>query len=200
MKIKTSYRITLLGLVTLAVLANYSHPIEAKKKKPETIYEISGVARSGGTATRIEVRLFKWTTDEERETAKKVLSDGGNTGLYDHWDGLDAIGRFRLTNQPDAELKYAYRTESEGKVHIVLGTDRPIGFGEAGGSARSSRYILTLIKFEVDAETGKKGEGRIMAGARFVYDEEAGRMVPEAYAGQPILVGSVSVKEPTEEN
>jgi hypothetical protein len=29
----------------------------------------------------------------------------------------------------------------------------------------SSRYVITLILFEVDAETGKKGEGRIMAGA-----------------------------------
>jgi hypothetical protein len=200
MKIRTSYRITLLGLVTLALLANYSHPIEAKKKKPETIYEISGVARTGGKSTSIKVRLFKWTTDEERETAKKVLSESGNTGLYDHWDGLDAVGRLRIPNQMDAELKYAYRTESEGKLHIILGSDRPIGFGEAGGSTRSSRYVLTLIKFEVDAETGKKGEGRIMAGARFLYDEEAGRMIPEAYAGQPILVGSVSIKEPKQED
>ncbi len=200
MKIKTSYRITLLGLVTLAVLANYSQPFAAKGKKPKTIYEISGVARTGGKSTTIQVRLYKWTTDEERETTKKVLSDSGNTGLYDHWDGLDAIGRLRIPNHMDADLKYAYRTESEGKVHIVLGTDRPIGFGEAGGSARSSRYILTLIKFEVDAETGKKGEGRIMAGARFLYDEEAGRMIPEAYAGQPILVGAVEVKEPKQKD
>jgi len=195
MKIKTSYRITLLGLVALAVLANYSQPLEAKKKK-QPIYEISGVARHGGKATSIQVRLYKWTTDEERETAKKVLSEGGNTGLYDHWHGLDAIGRLRIPNHMEAELKYAYRTESEGKVHIVLGSDRPIGFGEAYGSTRSGRYVLTLIKFEVDAETGKKGEGRIMAGARFMYDEETGRMKPEAYVGQPILVGSVSVKEP----
>ena len=75
---------------------------------------------------------------------------------------------------------------------IVLATDRRIGFAENFRSARTLDYNVSLIVLNLDEEG--QGDGQLMLGAQFEWDEANEQVVITHFASEPIRLTRVRVR------
>ena len=75
---------------------------------------------------------------------------------------------------------------------VVLATDRRIGFAESWRSARTLDYNVTLIVLNLD-ENGQ-GDGQLMLGAVFAWDEANEQLIIESFASEPIRLTRVRMR------
>ncbi len=175
MKNKLSIRPTLV-LLAVALLATASGPALAEEKK-EAIEKFTGRAFSldRGEAAFLDIVIEEWTTPEERQALIQTFLDGGSKALYDALEHQSRKGYLKLPNTLGYDMQYAWQVEVEGKRHIVLASNRPMGFLELARNSRSTDYNVSLVVLEIDPETGE-GEGNAAGGAELSLDEETGRL------------------------
>ncbi len=137
-----------------------------------------------GASSNLDIVIYEWTTPEERQALLQTFVDGGSDKLYDALQDQDEKGYVKAPRTLAYDMKYAFQFEVEGKRRIVLATDRPLGFIELTRASRSLDYNVSLIVFEVDAETGE-GEGFAMGGVELSVDKETGRITIEHTGTQP---------------
>ena len=101
---------------------------------------------------------------------------------------LDAVqkikpraGFIRTTTSLGWDIQFARMTDlPSGGKRIVFATDRPIGFGEARNSTRSSDYEFMLCEVRLGANG--KGEGKLAAAAKITWDKDKKQVEIENYA------------------
>ena len=75
---------------------------------------------------------------------------------------------------------------------IVLATDRRIGFAETWRSSRTLDYNVSLIILNLDEEG--RGDGQIMLGAQFEWDEANEQVIITNFASEPIRLTRVRLR------
>jgi len=185
--------------VTMTVLVLIALPVVADQDSlPLNIdavaVNMSNVGPRG--QVRLQIRVDRWSTDEERakliEALKAQSGRRGDRELADSLFGKESVGTIRETGTLAYDLRYSRLLPSEAGRMIVLATDRRIGFAESWRSARTLDYNVSLIVLSLD-ETGR-GEGQIMLGAQFSWDEANSQVVIENYASEPIRLTNVRVR------
>lgn len=144
--------------------------------------------------TRLQIQVDRWSTDEERATLMEALAS--QTGrardrqLADTLFSKDPVGRIREQARLGEDLRYSRSFVAEdGSRQIILATDRRLAFAEAWRSSRTLDYNVTLIILDLDAEG--QGEGQLLLGAEFVWDEDQNQVVITNFASEPIRLTSV---------
>jgi hypothetical protein len=79
-----------------------------------------------------------------------------------------------------------------GGYQVIAATDRPIGFAESWRSSRTLDYNVSLIVLEMDSEG--KGEGQLMLGAEFRWDQKNNQVVITNFASEPIRLTRVRLQ------
>ena len=142
---------------------------------------------------RLQITIKRWSTDEERAKILEVLKNqSGRRDLANTLFGKESVGTIRETGDLAYDLRYARLISSEGAHMVVMATDRPIGFAETWRSSRTLDYNVSLVILSVDDEG--RGEGQIMLGAEFSWDEANNQLVIENFASQPIRLTSVRMR------
>ena len=143
----------------------------------------------------VEIVITRWSTDAERDRLTAVLMDKGPEALLGALRATRRVGYFRTPNSLGYDLHFAWNaSEAEGGRHIVLATDRPIGFWEAANQPRSINYPFTLVELRLNRE----GEGKMSIAAKITANKEFHLIEMEDYALQPVRLTSVkSVRTPT---
>ena len=143
---------------------------------------------------RLQIRVDRWSTEEERARLLEALSS--QTGrardrqLADTLFGKESVGTIREQQSLAEDLRYSRSLPTpEGGRQIILATDRPIGFAESWRSSRTLDYNVSLVILNLDAEG--KGEGQLMLGAEFVWDEAKQQVVITNFSSEPIRLTSV---------
>lgn len=147
-----------------------------------------------GTA-RLDIVVNRWSTEEERAellAALKGQSGRGSRELPNTLFRQESVGTIREVQNVANDLRYSRRIVGEQGQKIILATDRPLGFAEVWRASRTLDYNVTLVVLELDAEG--KGEGLIMLGAEFAWDEEENQIVITHFATQPIRLTSVALR------
>jgi len=146
--------------------------------------------------TRLQVRVTRWSTPEERATLMEALKANQgrfNRELANTLFDKESVGTIREIQRLSYDLRYSRSVPTaEGGQQILLATDREIAFAESWRSSRTLDYNVTLIILNVDAEG--KGEGQILLGVDMVWNEEKNQVEIEHFSSEPIRLTSVRMR------
>jgi len=152
-----------------------------------TAVNLSNVGPRG--SARLQIRLTRWSTEEERATLMEALKQQGERSLPDALFQQDRVGTIRESQGIGENLRYSRRITTEEGQQIILATDRPLAMVEVWRSSRTRRYNVTVIILNLDAEG--RGEGQIMTGSELTWDEANDQLIIEHFASEPVRLTSV---------
>jgi hypothetical protein len=141
----------------------------------------------------VDIEIYRWTTDEERQALAQTLASKGSDALVQSMrDDKSRVGWVRLPGTVSYDLKYARAFDTDKGRQIVLATDRPVSMAEVRYDSRTLDYGLTLIAF-VMPTGGGDGEGSILAGAELELDD-SGQLTIESVSFEPLRFDGVKAK------
>jgi hypothetical protein len=162
-------------------------PAQAKEKKQVIErYEATAMNLEFGRASIMEIGIFGWNTEDQREALIEAFNEGGNEALYRALSKSDEQAFVSLPQTMGYQMRYAHQAQtSDGKRVITLATDRPIAMGEVMSGSQSQRDNVSLVVLELDPATGE-GTGEMIVGAAFGVDKKTNQLAIETIARDPI--------------
>ena len=193
-RIRSVATVSVLGLAL--ALGFSAAPLPAEEELPLNFdaiaVNLSNVGPRG--QARLQIRIDRWSSDEEREKLMEALKgqQRGGRDLANTLFSKESVGTIRELQSLAYDLRYARSAPIEGGRQIILATDRPIEFAEAWRASRTLDYNVTLIVLNVDDEG--RGDGQIMLGAEFGWNEEKNLVEIEHFSSQPIRLNNVRLR------
>jgi hypothetical protein len=154
-----------------------------------------GPAASRPSTATLTFRIERWSTDEERDTLSAILKEipdvnRMNDALLRALQRLPRVGWIRETTTLAWDLRFAQQSPlPDGGRRIVIATDRPIGFWEASNRPRSIDYPFTILELRLDKD--HRGEGKLLADTRLIFNRESNTLVLENYDIQPVRLNQI---------
>jgi hypothetical protein len=142
--------------------------LTAQGTAPRKIDTFTGttVNLNPGAGVRLQINVFKWATETEREALLAALKDKGDSGLGAGLEKAPTIGYIWDEGHLGYSLRYAQRdTLPNGGERIILLTDRPLGSWrregwKPSGHAVAPSYSFTLVELRLNKNG--RGNGRTM--------------------------------------
>lgn len=196
-------RLTHLGrnvLLVLAMTAPWSaQASSAMSRETPTPLTLTGVAvnmnstRPAAGASRVEIKIERWSLDQERQELVDALLDRGADQLLAALQETPRVGYIRTPDSVAWDLRYARETVApDGSRRIILGTDRRMTFWELSRHTRSSNYPFSVIEIRLDKNG--KGDGRMSIATKVTADRERNWIELENFSAQPVLLKNVEVE------
>lgn len=180
---------------TVVILAPLLFAATALARDPKPIETFRAFAASLGTGRTavIEIGVYRWSTDAERERLLTTLQEFGRDKLIDELQKIrPPVGYMRTPRSVAYDLYYARsRPMPDGSRRVVLATNRRVSFREVAGSSRSLQYQLTLIEIRLDSNG--KGEGKLVPAAKVTWDTREKRIEIENYSSLPVDLLDVTI-------
>ena len=190
------------AVAALGVLLSAPGSAQNAEKLDISAFAISMGTVATGANERVQIRIDRWSTAEERERLIAVMLEKGPHDLLRALQKESEKGRFSIPGLrgPDPhnlrlghELRYTWQNPlPEGGRRIVVITDRYIGFQEARNQPRSMDYPFTLIEMRVNSEG--KGEGKMAVATKITFDKKEKRVELENYSSEPVRLNALEVK------
>ena len=170
---------------------------------------ISALNISRATADLIDIRVTRWSTDEERDELVQMLESKGNHALAAALNEIEGTGWARFDprggggpgrDPRKTTLRYAREVDLGDTKEVILITNHYIGYGpdpQAADGAKLAEYPLSfvLLRFHQDDKGGwKKGIGRMFVGAKIRFDSSGGKFVIDAFPTDPVYLKDVTFK------
>jgi hypothetical protein len=168
----------------------------AREEKPIENFTAFAASLGTGRAGLVQIGIYRWSTDEERERLLTTLQEFGRDKLIDELQKIrPPVGYIRTPTSLAYDLYYARNhPASDGGRRIVLATNRRVSFREAANNTRSMQYQFTLIELHIDKNG--KGDGKIVPAAKITWDKDAKRIEIENYSALPVDLLQVTRKMP----
>jgi hypothetical protein len=171
--------------------------LRAQATTPPKMESFTGttVNLSPGAGMHLQINVFKWATETERDALLSVLQDKGDSGLGTELEKAPTIGYIWDGGHLGYSLRYAQRVpQPDGGERIILLTDRPLGSWsreawKPSGQAAASRYSFTLVELRLNKHG--RGNGKMSLAARVTTDTDAKTVTLENYAAAPVLIDAV---------
>ncbi|MCU0230862.1 MAG: hypothetical protein MUC67_05725 [Acidobacteria bacterium] len=125
------------------------------------IVNLGGVLPSG--TNTLWLTIDSWSTDEEVETLRRGLEQGGQQGLTDALATMEK-GFVRIGSSLRWPISHALSVDTPQGRKVRAVTRRPITFVETAVSARSADYSVGIVEFVIPP--GKMGEGVLIPAAQ----------------------------------
>lgn len=188
-------RIIPMGLLAVTALFAAAVLISEDEKPIET-FTCFAANMQRGSAGVIDINIYRWSTDQEREMLLTTLQEKGRDALVDALMSIrPRVGYMRTPNSIGYDLFYARNNaQPDGSRRIVVATNRRVAFNEARNNTRSMQYQLTAIEIHLDKDG--KGEGKMQPAAKISWDAKAKKIELENYNALPIDLVNVKSKTP----
>lgn len=189
----TSHRI-LIGLLALAVAVPLLQAGQMDTPLKLTAYAVNMAAtRPAAQASIVDIRIDRWSSDQERESLRDTLRSQGADNLLSALQKTPRVGFIRTPDSIAWDIHYARMTPGDdGGTRILLGTDRRMSFWELTNRERSVDYPFTIIEIRLDRNG--KGEGRMSIATKVTADDE-GDIHLEDYSAEPVRLQNVQVRK-----
>lgn len=147
--------------------------LKPPKPKPEYIQAIAqGTSMQMGRTVSVNIIIYGYSTDYDQKALIQAFAEKGNEGLNHALYKMKAKGRIAITGTLGYDLNYIRQfSMPDGSRRIRFVTDRPITFGEAWSSTRSTDYSLSGGEIILSKEKGKS-EGTILPLCKFDLNKE----------------------------
>ena len=179
--------------VTLSVPAL---PVSQDQEAPSAItfnMAAQHVGTGPGGQTPVIIQVTRWSSADERDALEEIFVADGMQALAQALRDAPEVGFIRAPSIQATgwRLRYAMMYDGgDGKRIIRLATDRPISFQEAMQRRRATwDFNVTLIELVVDEEGN--GEGTLMAGVEFAYDQTNDTFGLKSLSSQPVRLNNV---------
>jgi hypothetical protein len=147
-----------------------------------------------GSNAIVDIKVERWSTDEEREKLIVTFKEKGPEKLLDALQDLKRVGFIRLPNTLGYDLHFARQMPlPEGGNRIIIATDRRIGFQEARNQPRTIDYPFTLI--EVRLKPDGTGEGKMSVATKISYNKKENTVELENYSSEPVRLTNVKIEK-----
>jgi hypothetical protein len=146
----------------------------------------------GSGASRLLIRVERWSTEAERGRLTEALLKKGNDALLELLRDQKSVGTIRTPDSLGYDLRYAHQEPGEdGGRRIVIATDRPISYWEARNQPRTIDYPFTVIQMEID----KNGEGKGTMSYATKIIARANTIELENFTTSPVMLGDIKAKK-----
>lgn len=148
-----------------------------------------------GAGIRLQINIFKWATETERDALLAVLQEKGDSALGTGLEKVPTIGYIWDGGPLGYSLRYAHRVpQPDGGERIIVLTDRPLGsWGreawKPSGQAAAPTYAFTLIELRLNKHG--HGNGKMSLATKVTADVEARTVSLENYAAAPVVISNV---------
>ena len=189
-------RIAAMGLLAVTALFAAAVLVSEEKEKPIETFTCFAANMQRGRAGVVEINIYRWSTDQEREMLLTTLQEKGRDALIDALMSIrPRVGYMRTPNSIGYDLFYARNNpQPDGSRRVVIATNRRVAFGEAANNTRSMQYQLTAIEIHLDKDG--KGEGKMQPAAKISWDAKEKKIELENYNALPIDLVNVTAKTP----
>jgi hypothetical protein len=159
-----------------------------------TAFAVNMGAYVVGTTANVIITVNRWTPAAERDQLFTTLREKGPQGFFNAVRDARRVGTLRTPNTVGYELRFAIDDPGkDGGRHVLIGTDRPIGFYEATNRPPSYDYPLTIIEMNLGPDG--KGEGTMSVAAKLI---PAGKnVVIENFDTQPVRLNRIETRKLT---
>ena len=172
-------------------------PVLQAQATPPKMESFTGttVNLNPGGGMRLQINVFKWATETERDAVLSVLTDKSDSGLGAALEKAPTIGYIWDGGHLGYSLRYAHRVPlPDGGERIILLTDRPLGsWGreawKPSGQAAAPPYAFTLVELRLNKHG--HGNGKMSLAAKVMADTDAKTVTLENYAAAPVLIDDV---------
>jgi len=174
-----------------AAVASHGTAFAAKPVEHLTAFAVDMSNTAGRTrAGTIDIVVNRWSSDQERDTLRSALREGGTDSLLKALQKIkEPAGYIRTAGSIGYPLRFAREmASSDGGRRIIVATDRPVSFLEASTQPRTMDYPFMLIDIRLD--TNGKGQGKLMPIAK-VTESEDHVVEIENYASEPVRLTEV---------
>lgn len=140
---------------------------------------------------RVEIVIERRSTERERQRLLDSLKDDEHSQhLLDTIQTLPRVGYLQGETGRACELHYAYGVKGEdGSERVILATDRPVPFHEAGSPSERPGGPFTLIELRV--MNNGVGQGKLSLVTPTLRNASQRPMTLEEYDIEPLLLLSV---------
>jgi len=149
------------------------------KPKPEQFSAVWAIVGggAGGKTVPIDIRINRYSTDEEIKEFADILVEGGQRRLREALEKED-VGQLSATGNVGVPIAIARKFTQGEKTIIRVVTVRTLSFVELRYSGRSVDYPFTILQLEVDQEG--KGTGTAIGAASIKFNKEENTYVIES--------------------
>ncbi len=171
-----------MGILVMAVLLAASIAGFAQDKDSvETIDATAmGTSTQMGRNISVKIRIFRYSSDEERQTLTDAFLKGRSGSLAQALSKMKPAGRISLTGTVGYDLAFVRETPTPTGRKIRFVTNRKIAFGEAARGTRSQSYDLTAGEINLDDQDKGKSNGTLFPAAEFIINAD-GELQIELY-------------------
>lgn len=182
-RLHLSIAVALFGILALGRSGQAQEPALPENFTANAI--VSNNIRSG--AGVIQMRVTRWTASTERERFVSTLQSKGPEALLELLRESPRVGNIRTPDALGYPLHYAHERDADGVRHIVLATDRPIGFWEQMNQPRTIDYPFTVVQLEIGENN--RGKGTISYASKITARGDTIEI--ENFANAPIMLSDV---------
>jgi hypothetical protein len=183
----------ILAVATVVGLALF---LLAQDKPKREVFQAQAMGQSTqmGRSFNVTVNIAEYSTPEERQVLVEAFEKAGSEGLFNALEKMPSKGRIAITGTLGYDVSFVRQIPTaEGRKIRVL-TNRPITFGEAWTSSRSSDYNLSFLEFELVNEKDKS-TGVLLPACQFKIDKKTKELVVENYQNPWKLVNILNRSE-----
>jgi hypothetical protein len=183
---------TAAGIALVLALVLGAMPAAAQKSIEQ--YRANAIVQTGGGSSMVEINIYRWSADEERDELLQVIKDATNSNRRNRevstaLRGQKKTGFAFLAGRMGYPLRYSREFKTDEGRQIILATDRPVSFGEVYSQGQLGDFDTTIIILNVD-ENGK-GEGIVSVGTEVLWNEKTGKLEVTNTTSQPVKLGNV---------
>lgn len=207
MQLKTGALVVALGFVLAAV-----SPAAAADKDD---FELNVKARAVSTmnilraaSDMLDIRVTRWSTEDQREALAATLESQGNHGLAaalneqesTGWVSFDPRGGGGPGRDPRrSTLRYSREIIDGNNREVILVTNHYPGYGtdpQAADGSKLAEYPVSfvLLKLQKNDDGEWTGVGRMFVGAKLRFDAAAKKFVIDEFPMDPVYLKDVKVR------
>ncbi len=161
------------GLLVVLLLATVVPISSQDKGDVETLdAQAMGTSTQLGQTVGIKVNIFRYSTDDDRQTLVKAFSTGQQQGLVKALSQMKPVGRIAITGTLGYDLAYIRLIKTPTGRTIRFATNRLIRFAEAYYNTQSQSFDLTAGEFTLNDADNKKSGGTLFPASQLIINKQ----------------------------
>jgi len=162
----------LMGSLTLCSSFGFA---KDKQKKPEA-ETIRGTAMGTGLQMgenhNVRLIIFRFSTDEDKQTLLQAFQQGQNQGLFNALDKMKPVGHMDMEGTMGYDVSFIREIQTPTGRQIRFLTNRKIRGVEVATNSDTQNFDLTAGEINLDAANKKKNGGFIYPASRLTVDPQ----------------------------
>jgi len=170
-----------LALACLVMMLSFGSAAQEDKPMRE-VYQAQAMGQSTqmGKTFNVTINIERYSTPEERQVLVDAFQQAGSEGLFNALEKMNSKGRIAITGTLGYDISFVRKIPTSDGFKIRVLTNRPIRFGEAWVSGRSTDYNLSAMELNISQDKDRS-TGILLPACKFKIDKKTKELEIENY-------------------